>query len=131
MEVDLDGAPGLLLAADRGPVAPPEPWVALLPALDPSAMGWRHRDLLLGPHRAAVYDLNGNAGPTVWADGRVVGGWAIRDDGEVVTNVLEDVGAEIRATIDDRAAACQERLGGAVVKARARGWSAVERELRA
>lgn len=130
-EVNLDGTPGLLLADDREPVAPPEPWVALAPALDPSAMGWRHRDWLLGPHRAAVYDLNGNAGPTVWADGRIVGGWAIRDDGEVVTRVLEDVGTEARAMVNARAAQLQERLGGAVIRARARGWSAVERELRA
>lgn len=131
VEVDLDGAPGLLLGDDREPVEPPGPWVALLPALDPSAMGWRHRDWLLGPHRPAVYDLNGNAGPTVWADGRIVGGWAIRDDGEVVTALLEDVGAEARAAVDARAAQLQERLGGAVVRARARGWSAVERDLRA
>jgi DNA glycosylase AlkZ-like len=131
VEVDLDGSPGLLLADDREAVAAPEPWVALAPALDPSAMGWRHREWFLGPHGPAVYDLNGNAGPTVWVDGRVVGGWAIRDDGEVVARVLEDVGAQARATIDDRAARLQERLGGAVVRARARGWSAVERELRA
>jgi hypothetical protein len=129
--VDLDGAPGLLLADDREPVAAPAPWVALLPALDPSAMGWRQREWLLGPHAAAVYDANGNAGPTVWADGRIVGGWAIRDDGEVVTKLLEDVGAQARAMVDDRAAALQARLGGAVIRARARGWSAVERELRA
>ena len=112
-------------------MAPPEPWVALLPALDPSAMGWRHRDWFLGPHRPAVFDVNGNAGPTVWADGRIVGGWAIRDDGEVVPKVLEDVGAEVRAMVEGCAARLQERLGGAVVRARGRGWSAIERELRA
>ena len=131
VEVNLNGASGLLLADDREPVAPPEPWVALLPGLDPSAMGWRHRDWLLGPHRPAVYDVNGNAGPTVWADGRIVGGWAIRDDGEVVARVLEDVGAEVREMVEARAARLQEKLGGAVVRARGRGWSAIERELRA
>ncbi len=131
VEVDLNGASGLLLADDADPVAPPEPWVALLPGLDPSAMGWRHRDWLLGPHRPVVYDVNGNAGPTVWADGRIVGGWAIRDGGEVVARVLEDVGAETRAMVEGSAARLQERLGGAVVRARARGWSAIERELRA
>ncbi len=130
VEVDLDGATGLLLADDQDAVPPPPPWVALLPALDPSAMGWRHRDGFLGPHRTALYDINGNAGPTVWMDGRVVGGWAIRDDGEVVTKLLEDVGSEARERIDEQAARLQDRLGGAVIKARARGWSAVERELR-
>ena len=131
VEVDLDGVPGLLLADDQEAVPAPAPWVALLPALDPSAMGWRHRDSFLGPHRTMLYDVNGNAGPTVWMDGRIVGGWAIRDDGEVATTLLEDVGAEARQRVDAQAARLQERLGGAVVKARARGWSAVERELRA
>jgi hypothetical protein len=131
VEVDLDGMSGLLLADDVEPVVAPEPWVALLPALDPSAMGWKHRDFCLGPHRSMVYDINGNAGPTVWADGRIVGGWAQRDDGEVVVRLLDDVGAETSALIDDRAAALTAMLGDVRLKARARGWTTVERELRA
>jgi hypothetical protein len=131
VEVDLDGMPGLLLADDTEPTAVPEPWVALLPALDPSAMGWKHRDFCLGPHRGLVYDVNGNAGPTAWADGRIVGGWAQRDDGEVVVRLLDDVGTETSAQIDDRAAALTAMLGDVRLKARARGWTPVERELRA
>jgi winged helix DNA-binding protein len=131
VEIDLDGMPGLLLADEAEPVTAPEPWVALLPALDPSAMGWKHRDFCLGPHRQLLYDVNGNAGPTVWTDGRVVGGWAQRDDGEVVVRMLDDVGAETSARIDDRAAALTNLLGDVRLKARARGWTAVERELRA
>ena len=131
VEVDLDGTPGLLLADDAEPVVAPEPWVALLPALDPSAMGWKHRDFCLGPHRELLYDVNGNAGPTVWADGRIVGGWAQRDDGEVVVRLLDDVGAEASTSIDDRAAALTTMLGDVRLKARARGWTPVERELRA
>ncbi len=130
VEVDLDGMPGLLLADDAERTAAPEPWVALLPALDPSAMGWKHRDFCLGPHRTQVYDVNGNAGPTVWADGRIVGGWAQRDGGEVVVRLLDDVGAETSAGIDDRAAALTATLGDVRLKARARGWTTVERELR-
>ena len=131
VDVDLDGAPGLLLADDAEPVTAPEPWVALLPALDPSAMGWKHRDFCLGPHRSLLYDVNGNAGPTVWADGRIVGGWAQRDDGEVVVRLLDDVGTEASARIDERAAALTAMLGDIRLKARARGWTPVERELRA
>ncbi len=131
VEVDLDGVPGLLLADDVEPVSEPEPWVALLPALDPTAMGWKHRDFCLGPHRSLVYDVNGNAGPTVWAGGRIVGGWAQRDDGEVVVRLLDDVGAETSARIDDRAAELTTMLGDVRLKARARGWTTVERELRA
>jgi len=131
VEVDLDGSPGLLLADDAEPVPVPDPWVALLPALDPSAMGWKHRDFCLGPHRELLYDINGNAGPTVWADGRMVGGWAQRDDGEVVVRLLDDVGAESAARIEERAAALTTMLGDIRLKARARGWTPIERELRA
>jgi hypothetical protein len=94
-------------------------------------MGWKHRDFCLGAHRPLLYDVNGNAGPTVWADGRVVGGWAQRDDGEVVVRLLDDVGAETSARVDERAAALTTMLGDVRLKARARGWTPVEREIRA
>jgi winged helix DNA-binding protein len=105
VEVDLEGgsAPGLVLADDVEPVPTPGPWVALLPALDPTVMGWTERDWYLGPHRPALFDTNGNAGPTVWCDGRVVGGWAQRPDGEVVVHLLEPVGDEAAAAIDAEA----------------------------
>lgn len=132
VDVELeDGAPGMVLADDAEPVAVPAPWVALLPALDPSAMGWRHRDVFLGPHREQVYDVNGNAGPTVWVDGRVVGGWAQRADGEVVTELLEEVGSAARDAVAERAAVVTELLGPVRLSARARGWTPVERRLRA
>ena len=84
---------GVVLADDVDEVRAPDPWVALLPALDPTTMGWKHRDFLLGPHRAELFDVNGNGGPTVWADGRIVGGWAHRDDGEVAFEIFDDIGA--------------------------------------
>lgn len=103
-EVDLDGVTGLLIADDLDPVAAPDPWVALLPALDPTAMGWTDRDWYLGEHRAALFDRSGNIGPTVWCDGRIVGGWAQRKDtGEVVFRLLSDVGAEAAAAIEAEA----------------------------
>ena len=58
--------------------APDEPWVALLPALDPAPMGWQERGWYLGEHRERLFDRSGNIGPTVWCDGRIVGGWAQR-----------------------------------------------------
>jgi hypothetical protein len=103
-EVDLDGQAGLVLPDDLEPTPMPEPWVALLPALDPTVMGWTARDWYLGEHRAALFDANGNAGPTVWADGAVVGGWAVRPDGEVVTRPLQDVGGEVEHAIEAEAA---------------------------
>jgi hypothetical protein len=92
--VDLDGAVGYVLADDLEPVAPPEPGAALLPTLDPTTMGWKERDWYLGPHADVLFDRNGNAGPTIWWDGRVVGGWSQRKDGEIVVRLLEEVGAD-------------------------------------
>lgn len=107
-EVDIDGAIGVVLEGDDEPVPEPEPWVALLPALDPTTMGWSQRRWYLDDRvKLALFDRSGNAGPTVWADGRVVGGWSQRPDGEVVWQALEDVGAEARAAIDAEA----DRLG--------------------
>ena len=64
----------------------PEPWIAFLPALDPTTMGWKQRAWYLGDlatFGGPVFDRNGNAGPTIWMDGRVVGGWAQRKSGEI------------------------------------------------
>jgi len=100
VEVDLDGQTGYVRPGDVEATPTPDPWVALLPALDPTTMGWQGRDWYLGPHKTPLFDTNGNAGPTIWADGRIVGGWAIRPDGEVVTKLLEDVGRETGSAID-------------------------------
>ena len=70
------------------------PWAALLPALDPTVMGWKERDWYLGEHRPALFDTAGNAGPTVWWSGRIVGGWAARKGGEIALRLLEDIGRE-------------------------------------
>ena len=94
VEVDLGHATGIALADDLASTMPPEPWAALLPTLDPTTMGWKERDWYLGPHASVLFDGNGNAGPTVWWDGRVVGGWSQRRDGEIAYELLEDVGAD-------------------------------------
>ncbi|MFC4373061.1 winged helix DNA-binding domain-containing protein [Nocardia halotolerans] len=128
-EVDLDGVTGLLLADDLAPVPEPEPWAALLPALDPTPMGWQSRDWFLGPHAHALFDANGNIGPSIWADGRIVGGWAQRSDGEVVTRLLEDVDAETRARIDAETARTTAWFGN--VRAIPRFRTPLQRELTA
>jgi Winged helix DNA-binding domain len=127
VEVDLDGTPGLVLADDLDPVPAPEPWAALLPSLDPTTMGWAGRDFYLGPHRTALFDRNGNGGPTIWWDGRVVGGWAQRRTGEVVLRLLEDVGADATAAIDVEAARLADWLAAVTVTPRFR--TPLEREL--
>jgi hypothetical protein len=105
VEVALDdGSTGLVLPDDDGVVEPPEPWVALLPALDPTPMGWTGRDWYLGPHRGELFDRSGNIGPTVWCDGRIVGGWGQRRSGEIAHRLLEDVGTEAAARVESLAA---------------------------
>ena len=127
VEVALEQGSGWVLPDDLEPVATPEPWVALLPALDATVMGWKQRDWYLGPHAGALFDRNGNAGPTVWADGRVVGGWGQADDGEVVTRLLEPVGRDTTAAIDAARARLTGWLGD--VRIRPRFRTPLEREL--
>jgi hypothetical protein len=109
--VDLDGAFGLVLADDLAPVGAPEPSAALLPTLDPTTMGWKERDWYLGPHAKLLFDGNGNAGPTVWWDGRVVGGWSQRKDGEIVFRILEDVGQDGVRAVEAEAERLEAWLG--------------------
>jgi hypothetical protein len=108
--VDLDGQTAYLLPDDLELTPPPEPWVALLPPLDPTTMGWQQRDWYLGGHKPVLFDTSGNAGETIWVDGRIVGGWAPLANGEVVTRLLEDVGAETSTAIDAEAARLMEWL---------------------
>jgi hypothetical protein len=129
VEVDLDGEPGLVLRDDTGPVPAPGPWVALLPALDPTPMGWSRRDWYLGPHAPLLFDRSGNVGPTVWCDGRIVGGWAQRADGEVVYRLLEDVGSAAAAEVDAQAARLSGWIGPVRVIPRFR--TPLEKELTA
>ncbi|WP_324783841.1 winged helix DNA-binding domain-containing protein [Streptomyces sp. H51] len=129
--VSLDEGTGYVVDGDVDPVeGPAEPWAALLPALDPTAMGWQQRDWYLAPElRPLLFDRSGNVGPTVWWNGRVVGGWAQRDDGEIVWRLspTADVGREAEAAIEAEA----ERLRGWVGTTRVtpRFRTPLEREL--
>ncbi|MBD0709285.1 DNA glycosylase AlkZ-like family protein [Streptomyces sp. CBMA291] len=128
--VRLEGekASGFVLPDDLAPVTEGEPWAALLPALDPTPMGWQGRDWYLDPeHRPALYDRSGNIGPTVWWNGRIVGGWAQRPDGSVAHRLLTDVGTEAKRAI----AAEAERLTAwaADVRVTPRFRTPLEREL--
>ena len=112
VEVDLDGKAGYLMPDDLEPVEPVAPWAALLPPLDPTTMGWQERDWYLGPHRAQLFDAAGNAGPTIWWDGRTVGGWRQDEAGDVVVQMLEDVGGDALRAIEHEAARLTDWLGG-------------------
>jgi hypothetical protein len=115
VEVELDDGRGWLLPGDDRSTKASGPWAAFLPTLDPTTMGWKDRAWYLGNHGPALFDSNGNAGPTVWLDGRVVGGWTQRQDGEVVFAILEDIGRDNLALVADAAAALQQWLDVCVV----------------
>jgi hypothetical protein len=110
--VDLDGRIGYVLSDDLDETPPVGPWVALLPPLDPTTMGWVEREWYLGEYKAQLFDSTGNAGPTVWCDGRIVGGWRQRDNGEVVTQMLEDVGRARSRAIETQAARLTDWFDG-------------------
>lgn len=127
VEVDLDGVPGLVLAEDEDTVSEPEPWVALLPALDPTPMGYTARAWFLGEYGPALFDRSGNIGPTVWSDGRIVGGWAQRKDGEIAFRVFEDIGREKLQEVERQTAELRTLIGSVRVTPRFR--TPLEREL--
>lgn len=111
VEVDLGDGPGWLLPNDLEPVEVAEDWVALLPALDSTVMGWKERDWYLGEHTPVLFDRNGNAGPTVWWNGRVVGGWVQLQDGEIAFRLLEPVTPEANGMIEAEAHRLETWLG--------------------
>ncbi|MEU1015461.1 winged helix DNA-binding domain-containing protein [Streptomyces sp. NPDC005898] len=129
VEVDLDGQSGLLLPDDVAETPAPEPWAALLPALDSTPMGWQHRGWFLGDHGPRLFDRNGNIGPSLWWNGRIVGGWAQDGQGEIVCGFLEDVGSDARSAVRAEAERLAERLGGVRLAARTRGRTWLEEEL--
>src|SRR6201999_1064197 len=120
-EVDLHGQPGITLPGlgdepdDGEPGDDGPPVASLLPALDPTPMGWKHRDWFFGLDRQMIFDRAGNIGPTAWWNGEIIGSWAITAAGELRTRVLVDRGAAAIAAIDTAAAQLHQRLNGATV----------------
>ena len=92
-------------------------------------MGWQQREWFLGEHGPRLFDRTGNVGPTLWWDGRIVGGWAQDRDGEIVCRFLEDAGADAVAAADAAAAAAGRLLGAVRLTARTRGMTWLEQEL--
>ncbi|KRD13069.1 hypothetical protein ASE48_30825 [Mycobacterium sp. Root265] len=118
VEVDLHGTPAVALPDDLDPEPAAEPWCALLPGLDVTTMGWVDRDWYLEGLRDQVFDNRGNAGPTAWADGRVVGGWRQSGDGRVELQIVTDVSRRTQKALQRKADELTEWLGGAVIKPR-------------
>ncbi len=108
--VDVASGPAWLAADDNEQTAA-EPWVAVLPGLDPTTMGWKQRDWYLPPAAAESFDSNGNGGPTLWVDGRIVGAWAQTRDGNIHTHYFERVAANRRREIDLRITELKQFVG--------------------
>ena len=119
-EVALEEGTGYVLPDDLDPVGEVEPWVALLPGLDPTVMGWKQRGWYLGGHASALFDRNGNAGPTVWANGRVIGGWTQAEEGEVLVELLDRIDARIRKAVDAERERLRDWLGDVRIRSRFR-----------
>jgi Winged helix DNA-binding domain len=117
-QVDLGGKLGYAMPDDLETEPDVEPWCALLPGLDATTMGWFERDWYLGAHRDQVFDRNGNAGPTAWSNGRVVGGWYQGGDARVQLQLLEDPGRDARRALQRRADELSEWLDGVRVSPR-------------
>ncbi|MDE0168364.1 MAG: winged helix DNA-binding domain-containing protein [bacterium] len=110
-EVEVDTGPAFMLSQDLAATPPQEPWANLLPSLDSTVMGWRDRGWYLGTHSRQLFDRNGNAGPTVWWNGRVVGGWAHTAGGTVAYRLLEDIGSEGEVLVGELASELEEWIG--------------------
>ena len=111
-EVEIHTGTAWVMADDLEPISSPSPWATLLPGLDSTVMGWRERRWYLGEDWEGLFDRNGNAGPTVWWCGRVVGGWGQRPDGAVVYRLTKDIGADGETAVAKRAEALEKWLSG-------------------
>ena len=130
-EVDLHGQSGIVLADDDLQDALDEhadpPVAALLPALDPTPMGWKERDWILSVDRQQVFDSAGNIGPTLWWDGEIIGSWAVTPAGDIRTAIINERGTAAEQAIQKAAARLHQRLDSAVIVPAAR--TPIERTL--
>jgi hypothetical protein len=118
VEVDLHGTRGYALPDDLEAEPDVPPWCALLPGLDATTMGWFERDWYLGAHRGQIFDRTGNAGPTAWWNGRVVGGWCQDASARVQLQLLEDPGRDGRGALQRRADELTSWLDGVRISPR-------------
>ncbi len=117
VDVDLEGIDGIDLArtGELGITADGiEPTAVLLPSLDSTARGWKHRDWYSPAHTSGLYDNRGNIGPTIWWNGAIVGVWASTPTG-IRTHLLEDTGHVAADKVSAAAADLEKKLGGVVV----------------
>ena len=118
-EVDVEGAPGWMLADDVEAMAAAEPTgtVRLLPGFDHYVVAApRDADAVLAPaHRARVYRPQGWLSPVLVADGRIEGVWSHEAKGDRVAVAIEPFGRprrDVKAAAEAEAARLAAFLGG-------------------
>jgi hypothetical protein len=96
-----------------------EPCSFLLPALDPYVMAYPdRRRFLADEHRDKIIERAGNAVPTVWANGRIVGAWGHRRDGSIAYCLFEKVGGDALSALGVEISRLVDFLAGEVIAAR-------------
>jgi hypothetical protein len=118
VDVKLDAGPAYALPDDLERELEIPPSATLLPGLDPTTMGWFDRGWYLGAHRGELFDRSGNAGPTAWWDGRIVGGWYQDGEARVQLQLLDDPGHDARNALRHRAAELTAWLDGVQIRPR-------------
>jgi hypothetical protein len=115
VDLETDGR-GWLLPDDLDVEPEVEPWAVLLPTLDPTTMGWRHREFYLDPRLTPlVFDANGNAGTTAWWDGRIVGCWTQDRDGVVRVVTADRLPSAATSALEAEAERLTAWLDGEIV----------------
>lgn len=95
-----------------------EPWAALLPALDPTTMGWKDRDFYLAADfYPAIFDWSGNCGTTAWWDGKIVGAYVQDGAGQIELIVPSDPGPAGRSALQAETKRLEDWLDGEKVTA--------------
>ncbi|MGC1208807.1 MAG: crosslink repair DNA glycosylase YcaQ family protein, partial [Ornithinimicrobium sp.] len=74
-------------------------------------MGWKDREFYAPAGGEAAWDTYGNAGPTVWVDGQVVGAWGQAKDGEIRVHYFAAVPTARQREVQRRARDVEDWLG--------------------
>lgn len=110
------GSTGYVLPGDERPDDEVSEWVALLPVLDPTTMGWKQRDFYLPPALVPyLFDSNGNGGTTAWLNGRIVGCWVQDEDARVRVLPSEPLSSRHRAMLEGEAGRLTSFVAGVVI----------------
>ena len=115
------GTPAWLHPDDLDVVENAGPWAAILPSLDPTMMGWKQREWHVGCHGVfgdTLFDRNGNAGNSIWANGAVIGSWAHRKDTSVAVEYFDNPTKKVRSMVDTSIDRYRATVGDTVVRPR-------------